>query len=62
MSTSQQAAFDADLTKINATIEGLGALVTYADGFVGIDPTKVPDALLRAYRGLLCFGYANGLI
>ncbi len=59
---TQQQVFDADLDRMNARFEALGAIVTFDDGFQGIDPTKAPAALVSAYSGLLQYGYANGLI
>jgi hypothetical protein len=60
MTTAQ--VFNADLTKMNAAFEALDALVTYEDGFVAIDETKAPAHMLSAYRLLISYGYANGLI
>lgn len=57
-----QAVFDADLDRMNAKIEEFGAVITFDDGFQGIDETKVPAGLLSAYSGLLSYGYANSLI
>ena len=57
-----QSAFDADLARLNAKLEELGAVVTAPDGWCGIDPSKVPADLLRQYGGLTSYGYANGLI
>lgn len=54
--------FDQDLARFNAALERLGALVEVEDGSVWVDPAKVPPDLARAYRGLLAYGYANGLI
>ncbi len=54
--------FAADHERMNAQLEALGAVVTLVDGFQYIDESKAPAGLLRAYRGLMQFGYANGLI
>ena len=55
-------AFAADLNKINGKLNALGAVVTASDGFVFIDESKVPASLMATYRGLVQYGYANGLI
>ncbi len=57
-----RSAFDADLGRMNARLEALGAIVTYEDGWQGLDASKVPAPLLSAYSGLIQFGYANGLL
>lgn len=59
---SEAATFQADLAKMNAALHKLGAVVTFEDGARGVDPERVPAALLSAYNGLVCFGYARGLI
>jgi hypothetical protein len=60
MTTKQQLA--ADLDRVGAQLEALGAVITFDDGFQGIDPTKAPVALVGAYSRLMQYGYANGLI
>ena len=57
-----RAAFAADVARINAAFEKAGALVAFEDGFVGIDESKAPAALVSAYKGLTQMGYANGWI
>ena len=52
----------ADLAKMNARLEALGALVIDGDEVVGIDTSKAPASLLGAYSRLVSYGYANGLI
>ncbi len=54
--------FAADLDKLSARLEALGAVVTLDDGFSYLDESKAPGALLSAYRGLVSYGYANGLL
>jgi hypothetical protein len=54
--------FEADLARMNALLEKSGAVVTLADGWQGVDPTKVPEDVLRAYEGLVSYGFANGLL
>jgi len=39
----------------------LGAIITIGD-FTGLDDAKVPAGLMCAYRGLIQYGYANGLL
>jgi hypothetical protein len=51
-----------DLARLNAEFHRLGAVVTYDDGFVGIDPDKAPADLLRLYAAITSYGYANGLL
>jgi len=65
--TASPAVFNRDLAKMNAKLIELDALVTYPATeydveFTGIDASKAPASLLSAYKGLLCYGYANGLI
>lgn len=62
---TQQEVFNQNLAALNAYIEERGALITGTDesgDYTLIDPTKVPAPVLDAYRGLLSFGYANGLL
>jgi hypothetical protein len=60
--TASQAVFDADLSRMNKALRSFGAVNESPDGFTYIDTDKAPGPLLRAYRGLLSYGYANGLI
>lgn len=60
--TQTAKAFNADLERINRTIVEAGALRAEADGFQWIDESLVPASLMRAYRGLVQYGYANGLM
>lgn len=54
--------FAADLNKISARLESLGAVVVMDDGFTYLDESKAPAALLSTYKSLVSYGYANGLI
>jgi hypothetical protein len=56
------AVFDRDAAKITGQIAALGAVVVEPDGFAWVDEAKVPADLLSAYRGLIQYGYANGLL
>lgn len=60
--TPLQAVFDRDLERFNGWFHAAGAVVTHDDGTRGIDPAKAPADLVRAYRKLICFGAANGLL
>ena len=60
MATSEQV--HADLAKLNAVFEAAGAVLTDEDGERWIDPTLAPPDALRAYRGLLSYGYATGVL
>lgn len=62
MHMTTQQTFTADLARMNTKFEALGAVQAYDDGFMAIDPTKAPAALLSAYQGLVSYGYANGLL
>jgi hypothetical protein len=59
---STKSAFRADLERFNRTLEASGAVVTLEDGWRGIDGSRVPAELLSAYRLLIQYGYANGLL
>lgn len=63
---TQQEVFTADLNRMNAKFQALGAVIsgTDPDGTVwqAIDPSKAPAVLTSAYSGLISYGYANGLI
>lgn len=54
-------AFHADLARMNAELERLGAVCTEDDGFMWIDEGRVPSDLMRAYKALVSYGYAYGL-
>lgn len=60
--TASRKVFDRDFARITASIEAAGAVVTTGDGFRYVDETKVSAQLVSAYRGLVQYGYANGLI
>jgi hypothetical protein len=57
-----RAVFDADLERFNKALHSFGAVVTDPSGFTYIDTDKAPGPLLRSYRLLLTYGYANGMI
>lgn len=59
---SLQDVFDADLAKMNGSIQRAGALRTDPDGFQWVDATKLSPGFMSAYAGLQRLGYANGLI
>lgn len=57
--------FATDLARFNAAFEVLGAVRVVDDegeDIQYIDPTGMPTDLLRAYKDLLVFGAANGLV
>lgn len=56
------AQFQADLARLNAELERLGAVVEEPDGFAWIDETRVSPCLMRIYRDLAALGYAAGYI
>ena len=60
--TASHKVFAKDFARITAQIEQAGAVVTLDDGFQFIDESKVPVQVLSTYRGLVQYGYANGLI
>lgn len=55
-------AFQADLARFDKAFRAAGAIRTDPDGFAWVDAAKVPVAMLRAFRGLMEYGYANGLL
>lgn len=57
-----QTVFDRDLDRFTTAFHKLGAVVTAPDGTRGIHPAKAPAGLISAYRNLLSFGAANGLL
>lgn len=58
----RHAYFYRDLDSFNAKFQQLGAVAVTNDGFNYIDEAKVPAELISAYRFLLRFGFANGLL
>lgn len=63
------ALFAADLANMTAAFRKFGAVVTTEDGFAYVDESKVPatferdpERLVRAYRGLIQYGHANGFL
>lgn len=60
--TASEKVFDADMARFDKAFRAADALVTYSDGFIGIDETKVPADLIRSYQRLVCYGYATGLL
>ena len=54
--------FDADLARFDAMFTKADAIRTESDGFQWIDQSKVPASAVSAYRMLMQFGYANGLV
>lgn len=52
--------FEADLARFDRAFRKLDAIRVEPDGFAWVDAAKVPDDLLRAYRGLVTYGYATG--
>jgi hypothetical protein len=61
MTTSQQVFF-ADLDRLNAQFKQAGAVKVTTDGFIYVDESVVSADLVRAYRGLIRYGYASGLV
>ena len=59
---TQKQVFNADLARFDATFKAAGAIVTTDDGFSYIDEAKVSRATVSAYRRLMQYGYANGLV
>lgn len=59
--TASQRVFHADLDRFNRAFAECGAVVNYPDGTF-IDPSKAPEHLVSAYRALLSYGYATGLL
>lgn len=60
--TASRKVFDADFARTTKCIEDAGAVQTASDGFQWIDESKVPAQVLSAYRGLVQYGYATGLL
>jgi hypothetical protein len=60
--SASRAVVAADLARIGAAFEAADAIRTTADGFAYIDETRAPRALVAAYRRLLIYAYANGLM
>jgi hypothetical protein len=60
--TASRKVFANDFAKVTAAIEAAGAVRTEADGGQWIDESRVSADILSAYRGLVEYGYANGLI
>ena len=54
--------FEADMARFDEAFRAAGAISTDPDGFAWIDASKVPDGMLRAFRRLVEYGYANGLM
>lgn len=50
-----------DLDRLNRKLHDLNALITTGCGFTYIDETKAGH-LVDIYRGLIQYGYANGII
>lgn len=60
--TASRKVFAADFARITDQFQAAGAVVTMDDGFTYVDESKVSAQLVSAYRGLVQYGYANGLI
>jgi hypothetical protein len=54
--------FYRDLDALNEAFQQAGAVMTFGDGWQGIDESSVHPDLLDAYRSLLRYGYTNGLL
>lgn len=54
-----QAVFNADLDRFNAALAPW--VITFEDGWQGLS-MDAPLELTEPYKGLLCYGYANGLL
>ena len=50
------------MARFDEAFRAAGAIRTDPDGFAWIDASKVPDGMLRAFRRLVEYGYANGLM
>lgn len=59
--TASQDAFDADHARLCRALEDGGWVVRLGDGSLAVDP-EAPEFLVRPYRKLMEFGYANGLL
>lgn len=55
-------AFNADMARFDKMFTQADAIRTEADGFQWIDETRVSAVAVSAYRRLMQFGYANGLV
>lgn len=55
-------AFEADMARFDKAFRAAGAICADSDGFAWIDAAKVPSDMLRAFRRLVEYGYANGLL
>lgn len=59
---TQTEVYAADLARFDAMFRKADAIRTEGDGFQWIDESKVPVSAVSAYRGLMQYGYANGLV
>lgn len=59
---TKQEIFNKDYDRLAAAVMETGGVVTCGDGFQYIDEAICPPSLLRAYNGLIEYGYANGLL
>jgi hypothetical protein len=55
-------AFAADMARFDKAFRAAGAICTDSDGFAWIDEAKVSPDMLRSFRRLVEYGYANGLL
>lgn len=62
LGAASRAVFDADLARLNAGLLAADAVRTAPDGFQWVDETRAPARLVSAYRLLVQYGYANGLL
>lgn len=61
--TASQEVFDKDAVRFDTALRELGAVSgPDEDGNEWLDESRVPADLLRAYRGFIAYGYANGLM
>lgn len=60
--SASQAVVDADLARFATAFEAADAIRTEPDGFQWVDETRVPAHLLAAYRRLITYAAANGLL
>lgn len=60
--SASRAVFDADLDRLSTALENTGAVRHEPDGFAWIDESRAPVRLVSAYRRLVIYGYANGLL
>lgn len=65
MSTASRKVFDADLERFNRALLAGGWVETGVDAdgtrYACVSP-DAPESLLRPYRALVQYGYANGLL